>query len=106
MKKIYLAIPYSKYEEKSFNLANIVASKLIKEGNIVFSPISMSHPISIVGDIGGSWEIWKKIDFEFINWCDEILVINFDEDAVKNSIGVQEELEYGRSIGKEIKNYY
>ena len=31
-RKIYLAIPYTGYEELSFDLANIVAAELIKEG--------------------------------------------------------------------------
>ena len=105
-RKIYLAIPYSRYEEKSFQLANEVAADLIREGNIVFSPISMSHPIAVIGGLDGSWEMWKKIDLEFIRWCDEIVLVNFDEDAVKNSTGVQGELEYAREIGKPIINYY
>ena len=44
-KKIYLAIPYSGHIEKSFRLANEIAAELIQKGFIVFSPISMSHPI-------------------------------------------------------------
>ena len=68
MKKIYLAIPYTNMEEKSFILANEVAAELINEGYIVYSPISMSHPISKTSKLSGNWEIWKKLDFEFINW--------------------------------------
>ena len=37
MRKIYLAIPYSRYEEKSFKLANEIAAEFLKEGHIVFS---------------------------------------------------------------------
>lgn len=106
MKKIYLAIPYSRYEEKSFQLANEIAAELINQGHIVFSPISMAHPISTIGNIQGDWKTWKKIDFEFIRWCDEIIVINFDKEAVENSVGVQDEIKYGREIGKSIMNYY
>ena len=106
MRKVYLAIPYSRYEEKSFQLANEVAALLIKEGNIVFSPISMSHPIATIGKLKGDWETWKKIDFEFIKWCDDVVLINFDEEAVKNSIGVQDELRYAKEIGKNIRNFY
>lgn len=95
--KIYLAIPYSKYELKSFDIANKVAASLIKEGFIVYSPISMSHPISIVSGLQGCWETWKKIDFEFIKWC--------DEDAVKNSVGVQDEIRYAKELGKKITFY-
>lgn len=90
----------------SFELANKVSADLIKKGNIIFSPISMSHPISILGNLKGDWETWRKIDFEFIKWCDEVVIVNFSEDAVNNSTGVQGELMMARELGKEISNYY
>lgn len=104
--KIYLAIPYSRYEEKSFQLANEISADLIKKGYIVFSPISMSHPIATIGGLDGTWEMWERIDLEFIKWCDEVVLIDFDDYAVENSIGVQGELEFARKIGKPIKKYY
>lgn len=106
MRKIYLAIPYSKYEEKSFNLANEIAAELIKEGNIVFSPISMSHPIATIGGLKGDWETWSRIDMEFIRWSEEVVVINFDDVAVLESIGVQDEIKYAKELGKKISYYY
>lgn len=106
MKKIYLAIPYTGFEEKSFTMANKIAAKLISDGHIVFSPISMSHPIATIGEMKGDWETWKNLDLEFIRWCEEVVVIDFDEEAVKNSTGVQDELKFAREIGKDIKNYY
>jgi nucleoside 2-deoxyribosyltransferase len=105
-KKIYLAIPYSRYEEKSFTLANEIAAELIRKGYIVFSPISMSHPIATIGGLQGDWETWKKIDLEFIKWCDEVIVIDFDEVAVNESTGVQDELKFAKEIGKPILYYY
>lgn len=106
MKKIYLAIPYSKYEELSFKLANEIAAELIKEGHIVFSPISMSHPITTIGGLKGDWETWSRIDMEFIRWCEEVIVINFDNKAVLESIGVQDEIKYAKEIGKKVTYYY
>lgn len=105
-KKIYLAIPYSRYEEKSFKLANEIAADLIRKGYIVFSPISMSHPIATIGGLQGDWETWKKIDLEFIRWCDEVIVIDFDDNAVNESVGVQDELKFAQSIEKTIRYYY
>jgi hypothetical protein len=102
-KKIYLAIAYTGYEELSFDLANKTAAKLIGEGNFVFSPISMSHPISKLGVLDGSWDTWKELDMEFIRWCDEVHVINFNDLATEKSVGVQDELKYASEIGKEIK---
>ncbi len=106
MRKIYLAIPYSRYEERSFMLANEIASEFLKQGHIVFSPISMSHPISVYGNLKGDWDTWKRVDFEFIKWCEEVVVVNFDEEAVTNSVGVQGELEYATELGKKISYYY
>ncbi len=106
MRKIYLAIPYSRHEELSFKLANEIAAELLKQGHIVFSPISMSHPIAVHGNLKGDWETWKKVDFEFIKWCEEVVVVNFDKEAVENSIGVQDELKYAIELGKKISYYY
>jgi nucleoside 2-deoxyribosyltransferase len=105
-KKIYLAIPYSGHIEKSFRLANEIAAELIQKGFIVFSPISMSHPIAIYGKMKGSWDVWKRIDMEFIKWCDEVIVINFDNSAVEKSIGVQAEIDFAKELGKPVKYYY
>ena len=110
-RKIYLAIPYTGYEELSFEIANKVAGELIKEGYFVFSPISMSHPIAKMGGLDGSWETWMELDMEFIRWCDEVIVINFgdyeisENNAISKSKGVQHELRYATELGKEIKYY-
>jgi hypothetical protein len=101
-KKIYLAIAYTGYEDLSFELANKEAAKLINEGHFVFSPISMSHPISKLGGLDGSWDTWKELDMEFIRWCDEVHVINFNDLATKNSVGVNDEIKYAKEIGKEV----
>jgi hypothetical protein len=106
MRKIYLAIPYSRHEERSFKLANEIAAEFLKEGHIVFSPISMSHPIAVYGNLKGDWDTWKRVDFEFIQWCEEVVVVNFDNDVVTNSVGVQGELEYATELGKKISYYY
>ena len=105
-RKIYLAIPYSNHEEMSFELVNKIAGQLIEDGNIVFSPISMSHPIAKANDMSGKWNVWKKIDFEFIKWCDEMIVVNFDSEAVRKSVGVSEEMAFAKELHKPIIFYY
>jgi hypothetical protein len=114
MKKIYLAIPYTRHEELSFELANRYAYEIIKMGHIPFSPISMSHPIveqskkdfAFDKQLLGTWDVWSRIDFAFIDWCDEVWVVNFDDSAVLESTGVQAEIEYAKELGKTIKNVY
>lgn len=111
IRKIYLATAYTRHEEKAFTIANGVAAKLISEGNYVFSPISMSHPIAQTGILEGSWDTWKELDMEFIRWCDEVVVINFGSDVIDEnheitkSVGVQDELKYAKEIGKPISYY-
>jgi nucleoside 2-deoxyribosyltransferase len=111
MKKIYVAIPYTGYAERSFELANQASYEIIKLGHIPFSPISMSHPIveqskkdySFDKQLLGTWDVWSKIDFAFIDWCDELIVIDFNSEAVQNSTGVQAEIEYAQKLGKPVK---
>lgn len=109
-KKIYVAIPYTGYHEKSFELANQVSYQLIKMGHIPFSPISMSHPIveqskkdfEFDKQLLGTWDVWSKIDYAFIDWCDTLLIVNFNDKAIMESTGVNGELDYAKSQGKEI----
>lgn len=98
--KIYLAIPYSGQENISFIKANRAAAKLMLEGNIVFSPISMSHPIASQCDLPGDWEFWKKLDEAFIEWCDEMHVVCLPE--WEKSKGVQAEMKIAKMMGKPI----
>lgn len=103
MAKIYIAIPYSSVDkEASFRIANKVASEQYKLGNIVYSPISHSHPIAIQEGLPGGFEFWEKIDFEFIRWADYVLVVKME--GWKESTGVRKEIEYCKSIGKLV--YY
>ena len=76
--KIYLAIPYTGHENRSFRVANLVAGMLMQQGHIVFSPISHTHPIAVECDLPKGWEYWKAFDEEFIGFCDELHVIMLD----------------------------
>lgn len=103
--KIYLAIPYSGIEQRSFAVANAVAARLMQEGHVVYSPISHNHPIAIAHGLPTTWEYWKVFDTEFLKWCDAVFLVVMNEDGfelIKNSKGVQAELEIARTLGKEI----
>jgi len=110
-RKIYVAIPYTRVEDRSFEMANRVAYEIIKHGDIPFSPISMSHPIVEASkhdgkyekELLGTWEVWSKIDYSFIDWCDEIWVVCMERSLVRESVGVQAELDYGRKHNKVIR---
>jgi hypothetical protein len=111
MRRIYVAIPYTRVEERSFEMANHAAYEIIKQGNIPLSPISMSHPIVQASihdgkyekELLGTWEVWSKIDYSFIDWSQEIWIVNMSDNHVEESVGVQAEIEYGKRNGKIIR---
>lgn len=105
MKKVYLAIPYSGMEQSSYDQATAVTAQIINQHEInVFSPITHSHPLTKHG-VKGTWDYWQKIDFQFIDWCDEVWVLIPKEgrERVEKSVGVRGEIEYARQTGKLIK---
>lgn len=111
MKKIYLAIPYSGIEEESYALANEITVELLNRGFNVLSPITHSHPLSKVGKLPGNWDFWKNIDYQFIDFADMLVVVEFVENNNKinpkkvnytNSVGVRAEINYAEKTGKPI----
>lgn len=114
MKKVYLAIPYSGIEEESFKIANEVASILMKDGKtIVYSPISHNHPIAKAHGLPTGWDFWKQFDTEFIQWCDEVIVILLHNQEQlelgyplhNNSKGVQAEMLIAKGLNKPFSYY-
>lgn len=108
MKKIYLGIPFSGIEELSFKCANEVASLLIANKNIVFSPISHSYPIWKTNMVEHTYEIWLEQDKSFVEWADEIYMINiisedfYGIDKIANSKGCQMEINWAKELKKPI----
>jgi len=109
MKKIYLASPYSHPDDtikihRFKRIAEVVASLMRKDGkSLFFSPIAFSHPVALYGNMDGSWVSWKKIDIEFINFCEELWVVMLD--GWKESTGVKEELRYALDQNKTVRFY-
>ena len=99
--KIYLAIPYTGNEIKSFQTANLVAGLLMNQGHIVLSPISHTHPIAQECDLPKEWGFWKKQDESFIGWCDELHIVKLN--GYENSTGVNAEIEIAKTLGKPVK---
>ncbi len=105
IKKVYLAIPYTGMEESSYMQATSTTAKLISIYKInVLSPITHSHPLTKYG-LEGTWDFWQQIDLQFIDWCDEVWVLIPDEgiDKIKQSTGVQSEIEYANKNNKPVK---
>ena len=102
--KIYLAGPYSHKDplirEQRFKMLNKYAAHLMRQGHIVYSPISMSHPIAVDNDLPLEFEFWEKQDTAFIEWCDivHVLMVN----GYKESKGVQREVFIAQTAMKQV----
>lgn len=107
MNKIYIATPYShkdsKIREQRFDAVNKFAAILMKEGNLVYSPISHSHPISFYLNNSLDHEFWLAQDKTFLDWCDEMYV--YKQDGWEKSKGIKFEIDYITSLNKPITYY-
>ena len=107
MKKIYLAIPYTGFAESAYEQSTKAAAMIMSEYHYnVFSPITMTHPLTLHG-LKGKWEYWEQIDFQYIDWADELWVYVHEENTtfykrILNSIGVIAEIAYARKANKPV----
>ncbi|MCP1911511.1 nucleoside 2-deoxyribosyltransferase [Bradyrhizobium elkanii] len=104
---LYLACPYTDPSAavrlERFNQATKAAAALIRQGHIVFSPITMTHPIDIemVGTENtlGS-EFWVAFDEAFMERCDAFVLLPLDR--WEESSGVRREIEFFQKAGKPL----
>ena len=106
MKKLaYLATPYTSNDpvvkEERFQRVNRVAAKLMAKGEYIFSPISHTHPIAVVGDLPGNWEYWDGFDRAILDCCYKLYVLKLD--GWHESTGVQAEIKIAAELGLEIE---
>ena len=102
MKKIYLACPYSDdlsyVRHKRFTAVSRIAAILVKAGLLVYSPISMTHPMATYGNMDGTWETWEKMDEWMLGLCDELWVLKLDGWAQSIGVKVEVGLAYERGM--------
>src|SRR5260370_38085828 len=105
---IYLACPYKdpdhRVREQRFKAATEAAASLIKQGNIVYSPITMTHPIDLVlagetATLGSGY--WVSFDEAFMEFCSEIVVLKVR--GWDRSSGIRREIEYFKAQGKPVR---
>jgi hypothetical protein len=101
---IYLAVPYShasyKIREARFHAANKKAAELIKQGHIVISPISHSHPIADHLSNHNDSEFWCKQDEVFLNMADQMWVLKLP--GWRKSKGIAHEKAMAKRLGKPV----
>jgi hypothetical protein len=100
----YLATPYSKYKdghEAAYKEAARVCAGLIKNGEIVFSPIVHCHALVADGGLTiTTWAQWSKYDLAMIDSAKGLLVCEMD--GWEESVGVQDEIKYAIKLGKPV----
>jgi hypothetical protein len=105
---IYLACPYTHASAdirlQRFQQVTKAAAALIRQGHIVFSPITMTHPIDI--EMAGSQntlgsDFWVTFDETFMERCDIFVLLPLD--GWRDSGGIRREIEYFRNAGKPLK---
>ena len=102
--KIFLCSPYSHKDkylvEHRVKQINQAAAKLMRDGHIVFSPISHSHYIAMQEDLPKAFEWWVRQNHAFIEWCEAVYVLALD--GWKESVGVKDEICYAIEIGRYV----
>jgi hypothetical protein len=105
---VYLACPYTDPDpavrKTRFEVATVVAADLIRAGRIVYSPITMTHPIDIVlageaNTLGSDY--WVAFDEAFMEMCSEMVVIQLE--GWQRSSGIRREIEYFTERKKPIR---
>lgn len=103
-KKVFLAAPYTCKDTllRNYRVSqiNAYAAELMLAGAIVFSPISMTHPISHFTHNPCPHDFWLRQSLSFIPWADVLIVLQFQGWDV--SVGVKAEVARAKALGKEV----
>lgn len=107
MKVIYLAQPYTHPDplirEQRYHKALTVEANILRRGGVcVINPIGMCHELSKTHKLPTGYEYWQERDRTLIERSDETWVLMMD--GWRESVGVTDEINYTRELGKPI--YY
>ncbi|MGC0362904.1 hypothetical protein ABH922_000888 [Rhodococcus sp. 27YEA15] len=107
MRKIFLACPYSHADpgvvESRFIESNRTAAAIVESGNVVFSQVSMSHPINLTfvdKDKAAIGNLWAPIDEIFMDMLDELIIL--DLPGWDQSSGIKREIEFFESRDRRV----
>jgi len=101
---IYLASPYShpdrRVREERFRVACQAAARLMRNGEVVFSPIAHGYCIAQHG-LPTDRRFWERHDREQLTRCDEVVVLMLD--GWQESEGVLAEIRIAKELGKPVR---
>lgn len=90
----YLACPYSdpdpSMRDYRFSIATRFAAKMMRQGDVVFSPLTHGHPMACVVELPTDWGFWEKYCTAFICASQEVVVLQLE--GWRESVGVKAEL--------------
>lgn len=100
----YIACPYShpdaEVRRARFNSVNSFAGKLMAKREIVFSPISQTHPIAEACGLPLDWKYWKRVDTAYLSCCSRLIVLCLP--GWRESTGVLAEIKIATELGIEV----
>ena len=79
----YLAVPYSHPDpvvrQKRFETINAAAAKLLNDGLLVYSPISMTHQMALDHALPTDFAFWQRHCLAFVKASTRMIVLKLDE---------------------------
>lgn len=107
MRKIFLACPYSHADASvthdRYIQCNKVAAAIIESGHVVFSQVSMSHPINLAfegKDSATIGKLWAPVDAVFMDVMQELIIL--DLPGWDLSSGIKREIEFYKNRGQTV----
>lgn len=100
-KLIYIASPYTNkdYTKLVENYLTVTkyAAKLVEEGCVVISPITLGHTLCSFRKLPINFEFWENFCLTILSKCDEMIVYKIN--SWENSVGIKEEIEFCKQLG-------
>lgn len=101
---VYLATPYSKYKagiDCAFRDAASLASRLMRAGVKVYSPIAHTHPVAIYGQLDPlDHAIWLPFEERMMKIASALVVAQMQ--GWRESYGIAHEIQFFAAAGKPV----
>jgi len=92
----YLGLPYTDKNKFILNfraeISNLIAVELMKQGRIIFAPISSWHPMAMKYDLPIDFEYWSRLDEEFIKVSKRLLIIQLPGWDTSKGVNLETEI--------------
>ena len=102
---IYLAGPCTDdsiiVRQGRFEALTKKSADLMREGHVVYSPITHGHSIAIRHEMPIGFEFWKNHNMEMIRHAAKVIVLMLPGHI--ESVGVKAEIEAARTIGIDVE---